>query len=304
LEVFKLSAIIEEQTMTERTLTHLSRRRKQSPHKDLCTASEAIELLGIPQTTFFSLANADILHRVTPEGYREGYYVRDEILNYKRNLAALAEPYKNARLDFGLALNEDIPGIYQITSNVSGGPAHAVPEDVLKSWIRREPQSVHILRKGSEVLAQVSMFALEQNTLMERLSGKLLNRSIPVNDIVRFTPGIEISLYVAEMAVKHTDDYLQNNEPIVGKHDPLAAYLGARLIRETYRFLSSLRTQGITIKKLYAVGTSQFGIKMCRHLRMTPMDLPTGVREDRVPFEIDLSQSNDGSKLIERMRVS
>lgn len=290
--------------MIERTLSLPKQRRKRAPHPDLCTASEAIEILGIPQMTFFSLVNSDVIHRVTPEGMKEGYYVRDELLNYKRNLAALAEPYRNARLDFGLALAEDIASIYQLTASVSGGPAHAVPEDVLKAWIRREPQSVHILRKGPEILGYISMFGLEQGTLMDRLSGKLLNRSLPVDDILRFVPGSEISLYVAEMAVKHTDDYLKNNEPILGKQDPLAAYLGARLIREVYRFIASLKRQDITIKKLYAVGTSQFGIQMCQSLKMSPMDLPSGVREDRVPFEIDLSESSKGSKLIERMRVS
>ena len=289
--------------MIERT-TNLPRQRKQSPHKDLCTASEAIKLLGIPQATFYGLVTSEVIHRVTPEGMKEGYYVRDEILNYKRNLAALSEPYKSARLDFGLALNEDIPSIYQLTASVSGGPAHAVPEDVLRAWIRREPRSVHILRKGTEILGYISMFSLEPNTLMARMSGRLLNRSIPVDDIMRFTPGSVISLYVAEMAVRHSEGYLKNNEPIPGKHDSLAAHLGARLIRETYRFTMSLKQQSIAVNRLYAVGTSHFGIEMCRALKMKPMSLTEGVREDRVPFEFDLASNNEGSKLVEGLRAS
>ena|SRR2546430_1478463 len=290
--------------MIERKAKTLPRKRKQSPHKDLCTASEAIEILGIPQATFYGLVTSEVFHRVTPEGMKEGYYVRDEILNYKRNLAALSEPYKSARLDFGLALAEDIPSIYQLTASVSGGPKHAVPEDNLKAWIRREPRSVHILRRGAEIAGYISMFSLEQTTLMDRLLGNLLNRSIPVGDIMRFIPDSAISLYVAEMAVKHSPEYLKNNEPIPGKHDPLAAYLGARLIREMYRFILSLKQLDITVGHLYAVGTSHFGIQMCRALKMNPMSLPEGVREDRIPFEFDLTSGNEGSRLVESLKTS
>lgn len=290
--------------MIERMATNLPRKRKQAPHKDLCSAAEAIEILGIPQATFYGLVTSEIIHRVTPEGMKEGYYVRDEILNYKRNLAALSEPYRSSRYDFGLALAEDIPSIHALTASVSGGPAHAVPEEVLKAWIRREPQSVHILRRGTEVVGYVSMFALEQNTLMDRLSGRLLNRSIPVDDIMRFTPGSVISLYVAEMAVKHSPEYLRNNEPIPGKRDSLATHLGFRLIRETYNFITSLKQQSIAVNRLYAVGTSHLGIKMCRALKMKPMDLPEGTKEGRIPFEFDLASSNEGSKLVEGLRAS
>lgn len=290
--------------MIERMATNLPRKRKQAPHKDLCSAAEAIELLGIPQATFYGLVTSEVIHRVTPEGMKEGYYVRDEILNYKRNLAALSEPYRSSRYDFGLALAEDIPSIYKLTASVSGGPAHAVPEEVLKAWIRREPQSVHILRRGVEIVGYISLFALEQNTLMDRLSGRLLNRSIPVDDIIRFIPDSVISLYVAEMAVKHSEDCLRNNEPIPGKHDALAAHLGFRLIRETYRFIATLKQQNIAVSKLYAVGTSQFGIEMCRDLKMKPMDLPEGTKKDRIPFEFDLASSNRGSRLIEGLRAS
>lgn len=289
--------------MIERMATNLPRKRKQAPHKDLCSAAEAIEILGIPQATFYGLVTSEIIHRVTPEGMKEGYYVRDEILNYKRNLAALSEPYRSSRIDFGLALTEDIPSIYQLTASVSGGTDHAVPKDTLKAWIRREPQSIHILRKGTEILGYVSMFSLEHDTLMDRLSGKLLNRNMPVDDIVRFTPGSEISLYVAEMAVKHSPGYLRNNEPIQEKQDPDAAFLGERLLLGMRSFIASLEEQDISIKRLYAVGTSYFGIKMCRKLHMNAMNLPEGTNEKRIPFELEIA-NNRGSKLIRRLRAS
>src|SRR6266699_2981575 len=93
-----------------------------------------------------------------------------------------------------------------------------------------------------------------------RLRGRLLNRTIPVDDIMPFLPNTTLSLYVAEMAVKHADAFIKNNEPDPDKPDPIARLLGARLIRETIRFINGLKKQGTTINELYAVGTSPFGI--------------------------------------------
>jgi hypothetical protein len=89
------------------------------------------------------------------------------------------------KVDFGLALAEDLPRIRALVAGVSGGFPHSVPEDVLKAWIRKNPQSVHILRRGPEIVGYISMFPLPHETLMQRLSGKLLNRTIPVDDIFR-----------------------------------------------------------------------------------------------------------------------
>ena len=77
--------------------------------------------------------------------------------------------------------------------------------------------------------------------------------------------------------------------------------LGARLIRETSRFINDLKKQDLTISKLYTVGTSPFGIRMCRDIGMIPIDLPEGVRPDRIPIKIDLRQSNQSVQPVEKV---
>ena len=111
---------------------------------------------------------------------------------------------------------------------------------MLKAWIRRNPQSVHILRKGTEITGYISMFPLPEETLTLRLSGKLLNRTIPVDDVLPFLPNSTMPLYIAEMAVRHSPDTLKENEPDPEHPDPIARQLGARLIREAGRFLVNL----------------------------------------------------------------
>lgn len=275
--------------------------RKKAP-QGLYTAREAIVVVGIPSTNFYSLVGEGTIKRIILPGRKEGYYSKSEVDNYARNLKGLQQPYSAEKLQFGLALNEDIPSIHALTASVSGGEAHAVPEEVLRAWIRKNPQSVHILRKGTEVIGYISAFSLPEATLNLRLQGKLLNRTIPVDDIMSFTPNTTLSLYVAEIAVKHADAFIKNNEPDPNKPDPVARFLGARLIRDTSRFIHSLRKQGIAINELYAVGTSPFGIHMCREIGMFPMNLPEGVRSDRVPFTIDLRQRGQ-SVILRRLQV-
>ncbi len=275
--------------------------RKKAP-QGMYTAQEAIAMIGIPTTNFYTLVRERTIKKITFPDRTEGYYSKSEVDNYARNLKALQQPYSTEALQFGLALNEDIPAIHALTASVSGGEAHAVPEEVLKAWIRKNPQSIHILRKGTEIVGYISAFSLPDATLDLRLRGRFLNRTIPIDDIVPFAQNAVISLYVAEMAVRHADAFIRENEPDPSKPDPVARLLGARLIRETSRFISTLKKQGITINELYAVGTSPFGIRMCRDLGMTPMDLPEGVREDRVPFKIDLRQ-NSQSVVVRRLRV-
>lgn len=275
--------------------------RKKAP-QGMYTAQEAIAVIGIPSTNFYTLVREKTIKKITFPGRTEGYYSKSEIDTYARNLKALQQPYSTETLQFGLALNEDVPAIHALTASVSGGEAHAVPEEVLRAWIRKNPQSVHILRKGTEVVGYISVFPLPDTTLDLRLRGRLLNRTIPVDDIMPFIPNTTLSLYIAEMAVKHAYAFIKENEPNPDKPDPVARLLGARLIRETSRFISHLRKQGITVNELYAVGTSPFGIRMCRELGMTPMNLPEGVREDRVPFKINLQQDNQ-SVIVRRLRV-
>ena len=275
--------------------------RKKAP-LGMYTAREAIAVIGIPSTNFYSLVDEGTIKRIVLPDRKEGYYSKSEVDNYARNLEALRQPYSAEKLQFGLALNEDIPAIHALTASVSGGEAHAVPEEILRAWIRKNPQSVHILRKATEVVGYISAFSLPEATLDLRLRGKLFNRTIPVDDILSFTPNTTISLYIAEMAVKHKEEFIKDYEPDPNTPDPVARLLGLRLIRETIRFVRGLEKRGIIVNKLYAVGTSPFGIRMCRELGMTPMDLSEGVRADRVPFQLDV-QEKSSSVIVRRLRT-
>src|ERR1700676_3837890 len=110
--------------------------RKRAP-QGMYTAKEAIDTIGIPSTTFYSLVNSGVIRKITTTGSKEGYYSKSEIELYARNHKAFSDPYQDEKLDFSLALTEDLSAIRELTASVSGGYAHAVPEEVLKACIRR-----------------------------------------------------------------------------------------------------------------------------------------------------------------------
>lgn len=279
--------------------------RKKAPD-GMYTAQEAISTIGIPATTFYSQVNAGLIRKIVPTGRKEGYYSKAEIDLYARNRRAFSEQYQDEKLDFGLALVEDLPAIRELTASVSGGYAHAVPEEILKAWIRKNPQSVHILRTGSEIVGYISMFPLPEDTLMLRLQGKLMNRTLPIDDIQTFVSNRVQSLYIAEMAVRHAPEHIKDNEPDPSHPDPLARQRGARLIKEAAYFVADLERQGTVISNLYAVGTTPFGIEMSRSFGMLPMDLPEGVREGRIPFGLDMASAQSAlvKRLVARKRVA
>lgn len=250
--------------------------RKKAP-KGFYSAKEAMSVIGIPTSSFYHLVRAGTIKGTVFPGKKEAVYPKQDIDRYARAIQAHIERFSNETFSFSLALKRDLEEIHTLVAANCGGEAHAVPTEIMEAWTRRNPEAIHALRKGSEIVGYVSMFPLPLDTIMRRMSGEYLNRTMPLDDVQPYRPGETIRLYIAEAVVS-----LSENEH---------ARLGVKLVREITRFLYRLAEQDIRIKEFYAVGTSAFGIQLCRSLGMTPLDLPTGVREDRIPFRLDIAAS-------------
>lgn len=259
---------------------------KQQAPKGMYTSKQAREIMGVTPNVFYGMIRDGIIKKVVHPGRTEGFYPKLQVDNYTRQMKAINEPYSSEKLDFGLALIEDLPSIFELVASVSGGPKHAVPVEVLKAWIRRSPQSIHVLRQQNEVLGYVSGFILPMEMLMLRMDGRRLNAEIPIDDILPLdTPG-PVPFYIAEMAVKFSQRSLDRGKPVPN------ALLGKILFEHTFKMITEeLPSQGVEISELYAVGSSDFGINMCRKLGMHPIEgLTKGVRADRMPCKIAISE--------------
>jgi predicted DNA-binding transcriptional regulator AlpA len=250
--------------------------RKTAPPGFL-TAKEAMTTIGVPSTTFYTLVKEGVIPGVVLPGRKEAVYPVGKIEQYRRSLKAAMDLYMDEQsYDFSLALKEDIPEIRALVASESGGYEHTVPQAVMEAWIRKNPEALHILRKGSEIVGYVSMFPLPLETIMKRLSGEYWNRTIPLDDIQPFLPKTPYPLYVAEMVAKKDEQH----------HNP--KHIGMRLVVEMAKLLVEWAKEGIIFHHIYAVGTSEEGISMCRSLGMQPVELPEGTRKNRIPFSLDI----------------
>jgi hypothetical protein len=273
---------------------------KQLAPKGMYTSKQAREIMGVSATVFYGLVKEGVIKKVVHPGRTEGFYPTLQVDNYTRQVQAINQSY-TTELDFGLALIEDLPSVFELVANVSGGPNHAVPEEILKAWIRKNPQSVHVLRRRNEIVGYVSGFILPMGTLLLRLDGTLLNREIPIDDIQPFDATPKAVFYIAEMAVKPSLRSTLEGKPTPDDH------LGLLLIRHTARFiLGDLKRQGVMVSELYTVGSSEFGIKMCKKLSMHPMALSKGVRVDRMPCRVSVNEVSESpiiNRMIKRLKI-
>jgi hypothetical protein len=160
-----------------------------------------------------------------------------------------------------------------------------------------------VLRHKDEVVACVSGFILPMEMLMLRMDGTRLNAEIPIDDILPLdTPG-PVPFYIAEMAVKFSQESIGRGKPVP------SAQLGKILFEHTFKLITKdLPAQGVTISELYAVGSSDFGFRMCKRLGMHPIEgLTKGVRADRMPCKIDINELVRlplSSRIINRLKAA
>jgi hypothetical protein len=255
--------------------------RKKAPPGFL-TAQEAMHIINTPSTSFYDLVKEDIIHAVVLPGRSEAFYPIDEVERYRRKLIKAMNSYRNPETyEFGLALKDDIPEIRELVASESGGWDHTVPQQVMEAWLRRNPEALHVLWKGNDIVGYISMFPLPIETVMKRLSGEYWNRTIPIDDIQPFLPKNAYPLYIAEMVAKQEKSENNAKSPIGTKRS------GMRLVIETAKLLVQWSVQDITFKEIYAVGTSEEGIHLCQSLGMEPLDME-GKRPGRIPFKLDV----------------
>lgn len=260
--------------------------RKKAP-AGFYTAKEARTVIGIPTSSFYNLVRAGTIQQTMLPGRKEAVYSKQAIDRYARMINAYIEKMESETA-FYVALKEDLPEIHELIATNGSGVVPPVPESIMEAWLRKNPESIHVLRRGVETMGYVAMFPLPLDTIMKRMRGEYMHRAIPIDDIQPYVPGQTYRLYIADVVVK-LDENQQRR-------------LGVKIIREMIRFLHRLAEQDIRIVEIYAVGTSKFGIQLCRSLGMTSLDLPAGVTEKRVPFKLDIAAS-EAPAVVEYRRI-
>ncbi len=179
----------------------------------------------------------------------------------------------NKRFFFDRAQAEDLPAISSLAAGSGLGSRRAVPLDVMEAWMRKNPDVLHVLRRGEELVGYTSILPLPKETIMGAMKGKIAARGIPLDAIQPFTP---LTLYLVETVVK--------------QDMPDKVHVAARLITEIATFLIRLTHQNMWVEELYAVAVTPYGIRACRALGCQEMDLPGAVEAGRIPFTLAIKE--------------
>jgi len=178
------------------------------------------------------------------------------------------------RFHFDRAQAEDLPALGRLAAGTVLGSHRAVPLDVMQAWMRKNPEVLHVLRRGDEIVGYACILPLSKETIMHAMKGKISARAIPLDAIEPFTPSTSLTLYIVETVVK--------------QDRPDKVRVAARLISEIATFLIHLTQQNMLVEELYAVAVTPYGIRLCRALGFQEMNLPGAVEAGRIPFQLDL----------------
>jgi hypothetical protein len=182
----------------------------------------------------------------------------------------------NKRFHFDRAQAEDLPAISSLAAGTGLGSHRAVPLDVMQAWMRKNPEVLHVLRRGEEIVGYTCILPLPKETIMQAMKGKIAARGIPLDDIQPFTPFTPLTLYLVETVVK--------------QDMPDKIHVAARLITEIATFLIRLTHQNMWVEELYAVAVTPYGIRACRALGCQEMNLPGAVEAGRIPFKLVIKE--------------
>lgn len=262
------------------------------------TAGQAIKRIGVSRYMFYKLVGEGKIEGVMLPGRAEAVYREYDADRLTKTYQLYAQDSGDTQLHFDVALVEDIPAIRKMLLAFYGRESHVLPEEVMRGWMRRNPQCQHIMRRGTQIVGYMALFPMPDEAIEKRLTAVYWNRTIPMESVLPFIPDSTVKVYIAEMIVDQT-------LPIPDPKQKLAEErkLGMRLIRFATDFLIQLgQDDRIYVEEVYAVGTSPAGIRLCQDMKMIPMVwLPEGVREDRVPFK-DVTAISE-SRLLKRYRL-
>jgi hypothetical protein len=239
------------------------------------TASEAIKRLNMPKTTFHHYVKIGKIKKKIPYGRKEGYYEKSYIDKMAEASQLYAIQYAEEPTTFSVATPEDVQGIYQVVTSLWGALS-ATPVEKRLEWYKSNPEIDYVVKHEGIVTGYLSIMPLKHEIIEQLMSAKIRGWDIKPEDILPFTPGMELECYVGA-AVR------------AGLHD--SKKYGMRLISGAIKVLKDLAQRGIIIKKMYGVSDTPDGIRLSRGLGFEEAPPAPGSTFRQFVLDLETSQS-------------
>jgi hypothetical protein len=221
----------------------------------LYTSAQVRKILSISPSTLTTLVEKGFIEKVTPVGYKNGFYTKVSVDEYYRQQNLFMQTYslkRENKLEIRKAVGEDQPGIYEMEKEVLGA---TLPLEKRVELYKKNPDIDFVAVKDSRVIGHLSLFPLHEQVIRLLLEGKLRGWDITADDLEAYKAGNQYKLFVMAIAV-------DKNEQQAGK-----IYAGL-LLREAQKTVFEMAWQKILVRAIYATSRTKDGIFLASRMGM------------------------------------
>ncbi|GCE11817.1 hypothetical protein KTT_16760 [Tengunoibacter tsumagoiensis] len=268
--------------------------RIQAP-KGYYTATEVKQILNISDSMIRRHVEKGLITYTTPPNRKQGFYLKKDVDKLRNDLETFLNLEDEIETTvFTTATQADIPACVALNRELFTASVDTDDNTLIQkwtSWIRKNPEVVHVLKANNEVLGIATIIPFRPgSTKYEKVmhsdtSILLGDVDIEEEDIEEYRAGHKVQLYIAEIGIK----------PSLDKE--LRRRYGAKLISSFMNTIVDLGTRGVIIDSMTSVGATKSGIKLLQHFGFSEVLFP---RTDTQMFSIDMKQS--GAPIIQAYR--
>jgi len=260
---------------------------RKAPNANYYTAAQVKRRLEITDTQLYNHVRKGNLRHITPPGYKQGFYLRNEVDRLAKELRPFFEPEEETTtVDFTAAVVEDITGCIALNRELFANPSHSTDDITLlkkwTNWIRKNPEIVYVLKRDKEIvgIATALPFKPSSERFEEILRGDISillgDVDISPEDIEEYKAENHVQLYLAEIGIR----------PSLNKN--LRRKYGGKLIVKFTDAIVNLGKRGVIIEKILAVGSTRSGTRILQHFGFNEVAFS---RPDTRLFTINIKES-------------
>jgi predicted DNA-binding transcriptional regulator AlpA len=219
------------------------------------TIEEVMKKLGKSRSTVLRDARAGHIPFEREKGKTKGRLYPKQAIDALAEIQRKKKKDKNTpRLIFSPSTPNDLWAEVTIGRDLYGED-DIVPYKQLLEWHEVNDEIYMSLKEEGSVVAYSSLMPLEEDVIRPLLQDKIRERDIPINAIRQWTDP-RISVYIASITVKPTENLLKNRER------------GLFILRHTLKWALSMNRQS-DIKNWYGIGATKEGQQVFERLGFT-----------------------------------
>jgi hypothetical protein len=218
--------------------------------KNLYSASEAMDKLGITQGQFQNLVRQGKLKRVIPPGRTRGMYAKKEV-----DELALARHFfvsQFAPVEIKQTTEDDLEEEYQIATELFGRTTTPVANRLV--WLKASPDIMLDVYSNDEMMGYIKMAPLKMEAIDAIMRHEKVGADMTPADFDQYTTKHPINIFVFGIGVRRS---LSKDE---------SAYYASRLMSHAATMMAEKGAKGVEIHALYTTSYTPYGINICERM--------------------------------------